>query len=121
MEIDALLDETTEIDDRISLADACKLLPKRDGKPLHLYTVRRWTVRGIRGSNGKQVMLKAFRIGRSWYTRRSWLQEFIATLSGEACQSQGVAIDHQDYKGHHRQLIEARRWLDAQGVVRRAK
>lgn len=68
-------------DDAISLADACKLLPCRAGKPPHLLTVRRWTVTGVKGRAGNRIRLQAFRIGRTWYTRLSWIREFISACT----------------------------------------
>lgn len=68
-------------DDRISLEDACKLLPKSGGKAPHLYTVRRWTAKGVRGNGGHKARLRAFRVGRRIYTRISWINEFISALT----------------------------------------
>lgn len=119
MDASMLLESPTEIDDRISLADACQLLPKRSGKTPHLYTVRRWTARGVRGTADQQVRLKAFRVGRTWYTRVSWINEFIAACTGDACPFDNATDDRQS-RQPSQQLIEARRWLDSQGV-RRAK
>lgn len=55
----------------ISLTDAARLFPSRNGKHPHILTIRR---RILHGANG--VKLRAVRSGRDWYTSREWIEEF---------------------------------------------
>lgn len=45
----------------LTLADAAALLPRRNGKKLHLITLKRWIIRGCRG-----VRLAATGLGNEW-------------------------------------------------------
>lgn len=55
----------------IRLADAARLIPGRDGRCVHVNTIKRWVSRGCRG-----VKLRAWRIGQCWYTSVAALEDF---------------------------------------------
>jgi hypothetical protein len=115
---DAYLADPTDFelieDDRISLADACRLLPSRNGKPPHLYTVRRWASHGVKGTDGKLVRLRAFRVGRTWYTRRAWISEFIEILTDGMDGTDGVSQPTEPAR--RQRILEARRRVIVRGV-----
>jgi hypothetical protein len=69
-----LLDETL-----LTLTEAAKALPcLRGGKRVHLATLHRWVLRGVRG-----VHLEAVRLGRTVVTSREALQRFAERLSAK--------------------------------------
>jgi hypothetical protein len=119
MENGILLDPATETDDRISLTEAQRMLPKREGKAPHLLTIRRWIASGVRGSSG-QVKLRAFRVGRNWFTRVSWVRDFIANLTDGMDGMDGGATSGSSEptkpRRPSRRLIEARQRLVAMGI-----
>jgi len=65
----------------ISLTSAAKLLPPVDGKPLHVSTIYRWAIKGVRG-----IRLQHVRLGRRILTTEQDLHEF-----GEALAALGPA------------------------------
>lgn len=89
--------------DAISLADACRMLPARGGKQPSPSAVRRWVGEGVKGPTGNRVRLRAFRIGRTWFTRVEWVKDFISActdgfeIGGDVaspfspCRSSGLA------------------------------
>lgn len=88
--------------DAISLADACRLLPARGGKQPSQSAIRRWVGEGVKGPTGNRVRLRAFRLGRTWFTRVEWVKDFISActdglkINGDSspfnpCRSSGVA------------------------------
>lgn len=68
-------------DTRITLTEAAKLFPMRNGKHPHIVTLRRWILTGSRG-----VKLKGSRIGGQWYTSADWVEEFIAAGTDRAME-----------------------------------
>lgn len=55
----------------ITLAQAADLFPKRDGRKLHIKTIKRRIVVGCNG-----VRLNAFKDGGVWFTTPRWIREF---------------------------------------------
>lgn len=55
----------------LTLSQAAKQTPGRDGKPVHINTIRRWVAKGFRG-----VRLSAWRRGGMWFTSASALEQF---------------------------------------------
>lgn len=64
--------------DLLTLAEACKLLPKRNGKKLHLCTLWRWCRKGVRG-----VLLRTVPVGGHLYTTAAFVQAFLDALADE--------------------------------------
>ena len=61
----------------LSLADAARALPRLRGrKRVHVSTLHRWVLRGVRG-----VRLEATRLGRTLVTSREALQRFSDRLN----------------------------------------
>jgi hypothetical protein len=68
----------------ISLHQAAeKLPPSRSGRPIHVGTLIRWVVRGVKGRR-----LEAFRVGSRWYTTVESLERF-ALCSATSSSSTG--------------------------------
>lgn len=64
------------MNDLIPLMDVPTILPKRNGKKVHIRTVRRWVTKGL-----KDRKLKSVRVGGRYYVRLEWLEQFIATTA----------------------------------------
>jgi len=63
----------------LSLPETARRLPPgRSGKTVHLSTIMRWILRGVRGLGGKPVRLEAIRLGGRWLTSVEALQRFVA-------------------------------------------
>lgn len=58
-------------DKLIPLREVPGLLPKRDGKKIHIRTVYRWVHRGVRGKK-----LETIRVGGPYYTTSEALADF---------------------------------------------
>jgi hypothetical protein len=85
----------------ISLADAARLFPRRNGKAPHIRTIHR---RIHHGWNG--VKLRAKRDGHQWFTSQEWIEEFM-----EACTRRALPQSQADVRAtswHHQ---EAKRRL----------
>ena len=80
------------IRDLISLADACKLLPTRDGKEVSPETVYCWATRGLRGHT-----LETWRVGGRRCTTEAALEKFVQATSGKPEDSQRAAIKRSLY------------------------
>jgi hypothetical protein len=63
----------------ISLADATKLLPPRQGRKPHVMTVKRWIVKGT-----NNVFLAAQKVGGCWFTTERWIEEFCIACTRSA-------------------------------------
>src|SRR5262245_27081454 len=59
----------------LSIADACKSLPQRRGRPISFSTVWRWMRRGVRG-----VRLESMPVGGVLFTSSEALARFFAAL-----------------------------------------
>ena len=55
--------------------------PRREGRPLHPRTPRRWWLDGVRGADGSRVYLEVIRIGRTPCTSEAALKRFFAKLA----------------------------------------
>lgn len=64
-------------EDLVTLTEATKVFPSRNGKRTHFTTVLRWCKRGIRG-----VKLESWRVGGTLYTSLQAIQRFVDALSG---------------------------------------
>jgi hypothetical protein len=69
----------------IPLRDAVKLVPRCNGKRLHIATLYRWTTSGCRG-----VTLEAIQVGAVRATSRQALERFFRRLTAAA----GLAEQH---------------------------
>jgi hypothetical protein len=66
----------------VSLSEATKIVPPRNGKRVAFTTLLRWTQRGIRG-----VKLESLRVGGTLCTSKEALQRFFAALSEQPQQA----------------------------------
>lgn len=61
----------------VTFIELARRLPcRRDGRPTHVETIRRWRVRGLKG-----VKLAAFRCGGTWATTLEAYQRFCESLT----------------------------------------
>lgn len=65
-------DDLAELKDLIPLTEVPKLLPRRGGKKVHIKTVRRWVLKGLKGRR-----LRAVRVGGRYYVSKACLHEFL--------------------------------------------
>jgi len=63
----------------ISLSEAATLLPRKNGKKLHVMTIKRWIIQGCRG-----VRLEGRRIGNDWFTTPEALVQFQVDCTASA-------------------------------------
>ena len=76
----------TAVENLIPLRDVPRLLPPRpNGKRLHISSVYRWTLRGVKG-----VRLETVKIGGTAYTSREAIQRFSERLTGADAAQQPV-------------------------------
>lgn len=72
-----MIDLKTET--KLSLSQAAKLVPPtRQDKQVHVSTIVRWILRGVRG-----VRLEAVRVGGRWVTTHEALERFSAALTAQ--------------------------------------
>jgi hypothetical protein len=61
----------------VSYRDAIRrILPTKEGKGLHIGTLHRWRIQGLRGTR-----LESIKIGGQWYTSLEALQRFFDAVS----------------------------------------
>ena len=65
----------------IALADAAQLVPRRNGRKIHISTLYRWSTVGCRG-----VVLETFQAGASRATSREAVARFFAKLTEQRQQ-----------------------------------
>lgn len=91
----------------LTLAQAARLVPSRNGKPIYVNTVWRWCMKGLR----QGIRLKSVLIGGHRYTTRTWLYDFVQKLSAVAApQPETVVLTHNQ---RQRAAEEATRELTA--------
>jgi hypothetical protein len=96
----------------ISLAQAARLFPpNRQGKPVHVTTLQRWVLDGIRG-----VHLEAARAGGRWVTSREAVARFLAALTAGHL-SQPAAVTRPDGSAEQRRHERVEEQLSKLGVV----
>lgn len=79
----------------ITIAEAAKLFPARNGKRPHIKSIRRRILKGAGG-----VKLRAVRDGGRWYTTEEWVREFqekytAASLPGN-CPHPAALLERHD-------------------------
>ena len=84
-------------DDFITLTDAARLLPGRGGKNMCVASIVRRIVNGFRG-----VKLQAIRNGGMWFTKREWVEQFIANCTAKATGVRPVSMTGVNSSSHRR-------------------
>lgn len=80
-------------DQRFPINKVPDLLPPGiTGRPIARSTVGRWTTVGVAG-----VRLRTERIGGRYYTRDSWVQDFLAALNADG--NEGTLVDAAANRG----------------------
>ena len=90
-------------DGLITLKEAVLLFPRRNGKPPHIVTVRRWILTGVKGKR-----LRAKQVGSMWYTTMAWVDEFMGPSTTPDVRAQ--LVDEQ------RRNEESKARLAARGI-----
>jgi hypothetical protein len=68
----------------VSLTEATRLLPKSPkNKKLHVSTLYRWAIGGLRSKDGMIVCLETVKVGGTTCTSQEALQRFFDRLSGD--------------------------------------
>jgi hypothetical protein len=93
---------------RIPLAQAARELfaPNHEGRPVHVSTVLRWVLHGVRG-----VKLEAVRVGGRWATTLEAIRRFEAACTAKYAAAPGIVDPSRE---RHEREIE--RELTAMGV-----
>jgi hypothetical protein len=81
----------------VSLADACNLLPRRNGKKIHYSTIYRWTTKGARGKK-----LESMLIGGVLYTTVEALRRFLAKAPAQRTSTDNSDELRKHLYGEHR-------------------
>jgi Protein of unknown function (DUF1580) len=98
----------------LSLAQAAKLIPPtRLEKRVHVSTLVRWILRGVRG-----VKLEAARVGGRWITSQEALERFSAALTAQHISpvNQPSSLSRQDSIRHQRVQERVEQELSALGI-----
>jgi len=98
----------------LALAQAAKLIPPtRLDRPVHVSTLVRWIVHGVRG-----VKLEAARVGGRWVTSREALERFSAALTAQhlPLSGPGRASTKEISNEHHRRQERVEQELTALGL-----
>lgn len=82
----------------LSLIQAAKLVPPtRQDKQVHVSTIVRWILHGVRG-----VRLEAVRVGGRWITSHEAIERFSAALTAEyLAPSTPFIPTHRQQSEHH--------------------
>ena len=70
------------IEPEITIAEAARSLPGRNGKRVHVLTVKRWIIKGCRG-----VKLAGWKRGDRWYTSLAAIEQFRQDCTAKAGRS----------------------------------
>ena len=92
----------------LSLSDAIRSIPRRNGRRVHLATMYRWTSVGCRG-----VVLDSIQCGRTRCTSREALERFFSRLSaasGKVTSDSPVTPTRRDH------LAAVEQELDESGI-----
>jgi hypothetical protein len=81
---------------KISLPEAARLFPKRNGKAPHIKSIRRRILHGCRG-----VKLRAVKDGGLWLTTADWIEQF-----QQACTRQAMPTTELHPEQHPEQHSE---------------
>jgi hypothetical protein len=96
----------------LSLAQAAKLIPpSRQDKPVHVSTLVRWILHGVRG-----VQLEAARVGGRWVTSPEALERFSATLTAQHVTPLSTVTGQKDSFRRSRQQERVEQELAAFGL-----
>ena len=100
----------TSQDEQISLAEACRILPRRrGGKKPHIATLYRWSVSGVRG-----VRLRTVQVGATRCTTRGDIAQFIADLTANRDGGPSTPVRSASAKQFESERIN--RELEAEGL-----
>src|SRR5262245_13337342 len=102
---------STDLSEYLPLREAAKLFPpRRQGKPLHPSTLRRWMAGGCRG-----VVLRSAMVGAVPMTKASWCEDFILELTAQARGQEAPAIPVRSAR-REAELAQVEDQLDRRGV-----
>jgi len=86
----------------ITLAQAAAYVAESTGcRRPHLNTVYRWATKGVRGQR-----LHTFRVGRTHWTTRGDIADFLARINGPAPTPPAAEVIRQQTNDHNRQVLE---------------
>lgn len=91
----------------ISLQQAAAYLPSRP----HLNSVKRWILNGL-SVRGSRVRLRAVKAGTSWYTKTTWVDEFLEQTTAAALDA---PAEKPDTAAAKRRSAEAGKALEKLG------
>jgi hypothetical protein len=98
----------TQTETVLTLAQAARWIPGRNGQGVHVSTTWRWTLRGIRG-----VLLETILIGGIRYTSQEALQRFFEATTAAA---DGTPVPARTTKRREKAIEAAERELRSAGI-----
>lgn len=96
------------MNETLLISDARYFFAKRNGRLIHIHTIRRWIAKGIR-RNGLAVKLRSEREGNRLVTRPEWIQQFKQELSGNR-------TDPNEVTPRSISPVAAKRYLISEGL-----
>jgi hypothetical protein len=76
----------------IRLAEAAQIAGTgRGGRPIHISTILRWILSGVRSPSGIKIRLDGVRLGHHWCTSREAMQRFAERLTPAPTSDPGPA------------------------------
>lgn len=108
-------------DQLLSMAQAARLLPERDGSRPHPSTLWRFCRKGIRSRAGGRVICDSVRVGARLYTTVRALNEFFAKVAkADAAyfqqQDTGPPTRGTSDPAREREIAEAQEFLKEEGI-----
>ena len=107
-----------------SLAEAARLFPpSRNGRPVHVGTLTRWIIDGVRGRDGQVIRLRATRLPGRWVVTDAAVDEFLDALTRDRTDnaapttvSSGTTTDVHSAARRRREIKRTSRKLDEFGI-----
>ena len=93
----------------ISLGEASRLLPARNGKRINTKSLARWITAGVDG-----VRLRGWKAGRTWMTTPAAVEKFTAALAAKAAGPRVSVAEAPARRGA--EAAKAAAELDAAGI-----
>jgi hypothetical protein len=94
---------------------ASQISPGRQGRPVHISTLTRWVVKGVRASDGSRIRLRAVRFPSGWRTTLEWVHEFIQAITADRIGHPVTVRGRRAATRRDRELDRKDRELDEDG------
>ena len=75
-----------QTEQKITLTEASKKCPHREGRRPHVSTIWRWCRVGVRARSGERIRLEHCRVGGSLFTSAEALERFFTAVADADCK-----------------------------------